>query len=178
MNSPKRKQLRLSAYPYQQAGTYFVTICVDKRRRILWQTPVGAHSVRPEGLQAAQVLSSTGMVVDHTIRQIPEHYQTVSVEKYVIMPNHVHLLLFLHPAENSQGSGRTLCAPTLSRVIKHLKESVTKQLGRPIWQKSYYDHIIRNEGDFLQVWQYIDGNPAKWLEDPYYVNENNGGRFL
>ena len=51
-------------------------------------------------------------------------------------------------------------------------------MGMNLWQKSYFDHIIRREGDFFQVWQYIDGNPAKWLEDPYYVNKNNGGRLL
>ncbi len=175
MERAVRKRLRLSQYDYRQAGAYFVTICVDQRRCILWQNPVGAHRVRPEDLQAGRCLSAAGIAVDLAIRQIPEHYQAVRVEKYVIMPNHVHLLLSFQHIVDIQDGGRTLCAPTLSRVIKHLKECVTKQLGRPIWQKSYHDHIIRDERDFLQVWQYIDGNPAQWLEDSYYENEGNGG---
>lgn len=90
MERPARKRLRLSQYDYRQAGAYFVTICVDQRRCILWQNPVGAHSVRPEDLQAGRWLSSAGIAVDLAIRQIPEHYQAVHVEKYVIMPNHIH----------------------------------------------------------------------------------------
>ena len=62
-------------------------------------------------------------------------------------------------------------APTLGRVMKQFKAAVTKQLGISIWQKGYYEHIIRDDQDFLRIWQYIDSNPAKWLEDKYYVNE-------
>ncbi|WP_295632444.1 transposase [uncultured Intestinimonas sp.] len=76
------------------------------------------------------------------------------------MPNHVHMILVL----TSQG-GRTLCAPTVSRVIKQFKGVVTKRAGLPLWQKSFHDHIIRNEADYLRIWQYIDTNPLKWRED-------------
>jgi hypothetical protein len=59
-------------------------------------------------------------------------------------------------------------APTLSRVIKQFKGAVTKKAGFPVWQKSFYDHIIRNEQDYVEVWNYIDTNPARWGEDKYY----------
>ena len=64
-----------------------------------------------------------------------------------------------------------MCAPTptVSQIIRMMKETVTKQVGQKIWQKGFYDHIIRNESDYLRVWQYIDENPAKWPEDEYYT---------
>lgn len=85
------------------------------------------------------------------------------VEKYVIMPNHIHMILIL-----SGNDGRTMCAPTTSRIIHHMKEYVTKRLHYSIWQKSYYDHIIRDEQDFQRIWTYIDTNPQKWEDDCYY----------
>lgn len=84
------------------------------------------------------------------------------------MPNHIHLLLRIE-ADN----GRTVCAPTtkplVSRVVWGFKQYVTRQLGRSIWQKNYHDHIVRNEADYLRIWQYIDTNPTKWCEDCYYT---------
>ena len=59
--------------------------------------------------------------------------------------------------------------------VSSLKRFTNRKTGVDLWQKSYHDHIIRNEQDFLQVWQYIDDNPAQWLEDCYYENEENGG---
>lgn len=61
-----------------------------------------------------------------------------------------------------------MCAPTVSQIVKQLKEVTTKSLHCALWQKSFYDHIIRGETDYLRIWQYIDANPAKWREDCYY----------
>lgn len=101
---------------------------------------------------------------------ISSHYKTITVEQYVVMPNHVHLLLRIHHAE---GNGRTLCAPTdapsVPRVIKMLKETVTRAIGHSIWQKGCHDHVVRNEADCLRVWDCIRTNPAKWREDRYYT---------
>ncbi len=80
------------------------------------------------------------------------------------MPNHVHLLLLI---QREQG-GRTLCAPTISLVIKQMKEAVTKAIGCPIWQKSFHDHIVRTEHGYAQIWQYIDTNPQNWRKDCFY----------
>lgn len=164
----ERKNIRLPEYDYSLPGAYFVTICTEKKRCILWWEPVAAHSVRHGN---PPILSEAGNVIENAILQIPASYPGIAVEKFIVMPNHVHLLLTFGAGEKVNGDGRTLCAPTLGRVIKQLKGSVTKRLGKTIWQKSYYDHIVRNEEDFLRIWQYIDTNPARWAEDVYYVSE-------
>ena len=67
-----------------------------------------------------------------------------------------------------------MCAPmpdpSVARIVKMMKEAVTKFVGRPIWQKGYHDHVIRNDADYLRIWNYIDTNPAKWREDCYYCD--------
>jgi REP element-mobilizing transposase RayT len=100
------------------------------------------------------------------INNISNNYPSIVIDKYVIMPNHIHMIIFVSNNED----GRTLFAPTISRAIKHMKEYVTKQLGYSIWQKSYYDHIIRDEEDYNKIWKYIDENPQKWIYDCYYIN--------
>lgn len=165
---PKRKANRLPTYDYAQNGAYFITICTQDRQEILWADSnletvedVGAHSVRP---QRSPHLSQAGKVVEDAILQIHAHYPAVQLEKYAIMPNHVHLLLMI---QREQG-GRTLCAPTLSLVIKQMKENVTKHLGHSIWQKSFHDHVIRTQYGFEMIWQYIDTNPQNWHKDCFY----------
>lgn len=158
---PERKPLRLKDWDYGSAGYYFITICTQERKTHFRR---GAHCAPEPGLPP---LSETGKIVEQKILEIPLHYAGVKVDKYVVMPNHVHLILALEAGEN----GRTMCAPTptVSRIIRMLKEAVTKQVGQKIWQKGFYDHILRDEPDYLRVWQYIDENPAKWAEDEYYT---------
>ena len=156
---PVRKSIRLEGYDYSTSGAYFLTICVKDRRELLWENmPVGAHSVRPQ-------LSSLGKTVEVAIENIPCVYVDVKIDKYVIMPNHIHMILNIR--ENC--GGRTLCAPTVSRVVRQMKEYVTKQIGYSIWQKSYHDHIIRTEADYQKISQYIEENPACWEDDCYYT---------
>ena len=66
-------------------------------------------------------------------------------------------------------NGRTQFAPTMSRIIKQFKGKITKQIGYCIWQKSFYDHVIRGEKDYLRIWEYIENNPGKWTEDKYFI---------
>lgn len=86
------------------------------------------------------------------------------------MPNHIHMILTL-----AEDRGRTMCAPThrptIPQIVHGMKEAITKTVGFPIWQKSYHDHIIRNEADYLRIWEYIDTNPIKWREDCYFKEE-------
>ncbi len=122
---------------------------------------VGATIGRPEGdLQ----LSGYGEIADCAIRNIPKFYPTVILDKYVIMPNHIHLLLRLQNED-----GRPMVAPTVSTVIQQLKGYVTKQIGYNIWQKLFHDHVIRNEESYNKIWQYIETNPVKWKEDCFYI---------
>ena len=90
----------------------------------------------------------------------------VSVENYTIMPNHIHLLLLI---KNSMRS--TLCSPTISIVVKNLKEFTTKQTGKAFWQKSFHDHIIRDKRDYARIWQYIEDNHRRWEKDCFYIEQ-------
>ena len=96
--------------------------------------------------------------MDNEIKKLNTVYVAVRVDKYCIMPDHIHFIISINTDEN----GRTHCAPTISRVIKQFKGSITKQVGRPIWQKSFYDHGIRNPQDYDEIWQYIENNPLKY----------------
>lgn len=164
---PRRKKIRLEGYDYSANGLYFVTICVTEKYQVLWEN-VGANSVRP--LTAKELLrpklSDIGKVVKKKLAEIGEHYPDVFVEMSCIMPDHVHIIINI---EKQPKNGRTLFAPTsetptLSRVIKHFKEAVTKELGYSIWQKSFYDTIIKNRKQHAEIRHYIANNPAKYVK--------------
>ena len=157
---PKRKSPRLKEFDYGH-GWYFVTICTDRRREILGKV-VGRGDHTPQCVE----LSPIGQVVEKYIHGINTAYQNVSVDSYVIMPNHVHMVVAIAPvADGGVWSPR----PTdLMTVMRSFKTMVTRELGHSIWQASFYDHIIRNEADYLRIWQYMDNNPAHWAEDDYY----------
>jgi len=156
---PKRKENRLQGYDYSQNGAYFITICIKGRQSLLWEV-VGARIARPS-------LSKIGQIVEKAICQISSHYPHIQVGKYVVMPNHVHLLLQI----NKGNSGRAMRAPTISKIVNQMKGYVTKKVGYSIWQKLFHDRIIRNEAEYLKIWQYIDENPARWAEDMYFATQ-------
>ena len=152
-NLPKRKHIRIGDYDYSTPGTYFITVCTANREIIFWS------DCRGELRSPVNVpLSEVGMIVDKEINKMNTVYDAVRVDKYCIMPDHIHFIISI----NADEDGRTQFAPTISRVIKQFKGSVTKQVGRPIWQKSFYDHGIRNQQDYNEIWQYIENNPLKY----------------
>lgn len=156
LDLPKRRQNRLSGYDYSSPNAHFVTACVNRRKNILWED-VGASIARPQDVK----LSRCGKAVEEAILAIPRRYPAVSVVNYAIMPNHIHLLLQIISADN----GRAMLAPMVSEIVRQLKGFVSKRVGFPLWQKGFYDHVIRDENDFLKIWEYIEGNPMKWAED-------------
>ncbi len=159
-----RKLHRLQGYDYSQNGAYFITICVKDKHEILWENGVGATFGRP---QEPIQLSKYGLVVENEINLISCIYENnVIIDKYVIMPNHIHMIIILQFEKN----GRPQVAPTIPRIIQQFKGSITKKIRFSIWQKLYHDHIIRNESDYQKIWKYIDENPLKWLDDCYYEN--------
>jgi len=162
MEQKKRKPNRLKTYDYSSPGAYFVTICTKERKNLLWKH-VGASIARPEDV----TLSVQGEIVDQAIQNISVHYPAISVDQYVIMPNHIHLLLQIH----SDREGNAMQAPSISIVVQQMKGFVSKQLGYSIWQKLFHDHVIRNEEDYCKIWNYIAGNPMKWTEDCFYSPE-------
>lgn len=159
---PVRKPNRLSNYDYSTPGAYFVTICSKDRKNIFWT--VGASIARP---QTTAHLSYVGKVIDKKISEIPKRYRYVKLQNYVIMPNHIHILL----SQYYDDSGRAMLAPTpdISRIIQHFKGAVTKAIGYSVWQKSFHDRVIRNEKEFLKYYEYINNNPFHWEEDSLYI---------
>ena len=158
-----RKNNRLKDYDYSRAGAYFLTICTKDNHKILGKV-VG------DGVLDVLYckLSEIGKIVDMQIQTMNNLYKHVQVEEYVIMPNHIHLIIFV----DNNGSSRTP-TPTNAAIpsfISTLKRYTNKACGLSIWQRSYHDHIIRNGPDYLRIWQYIEQNPAKWTEDRYFVD--------
>lgn len=174
---PERKRNRLENYDYSSAGMYFITICTAQRRNYFWAVSdinlnVGATIGRPQTIVEISSpedveLSDYGKIAEEAIRNIPNIYPSLTVEKYVIMPDHIHLLLHIC----SDDDGRPMVAPTISRVIQQLKGYVTKRLGVSIWQKLYFDHVIRDRRDYEEHLKYIYNNPRHWYLDELYTEE-------
>ena len=167
-----RKSIRLANRDYSRAGRYFVTICVKDRHEMLGQLvgttapgrpPPPVHNHPRNG--AYVELSEIGRCVDETIQNA--NRGNVRIDKYVIMPNHVHLIAALGNGDavrNADDRGRS----SLQQVVRNIKSFVTKNAGFKLWQPRFHDHIIRDDGEFLRIWQYIDENPARWKEDCYH----------
>ena len=153
-NLPTRKQIRIADYDYSTPGAYFITVCTANREKILWSI-VGADIIRPQNI----TLSTAGKIAEQGILQMAEHYENVVVDKYRIMPDHIHLILRIE----SNIDGRMVSAPTVSTVVGSMKRWVSKQIGKPIWQKSFYEHAIRNRQDYDEIWAYIENNPLKYM---------------
>ena len=152
---PRRKPNRLPYYDYTSPGYYFVTICTADRKCLLGQVIPGDPNT-----PALVQYSSWGRITADTIAEIPDHYSGVDVDHYVVMPNHVHMILVLRDQPGQP--------PSVSKIIQQFKRAVSMRIGRPIWQLRFHDHVIRNEADYQQIWQYIENNPAKWAMDRYY----------
>ena len=160
---PNRKPTRLHAYDYSQIGAYFVTVCVRERRCILSTIETDETSG-----SARVVLSSIGRKVEQTLLRMNEHYRHIRLEHFIVMPNHVHLLISIQ----WDGGAPRSSPPTnaLSVFMTAFKKFSEKACERKIWQRGFYDHIIRNEDDYRKHVQYIDENPKKWAmgKDAYY----------
>ena len=156
MELRKRKPTRLAGYDYSRPGAYFVTICTEGRRKKL-------SNIVGEGLCALPKadLTPIGQQVADAISYMGRAYEGVSVDGFVIMPNHVHLLLLIHEAGGHGG-------PPLQQIIGRFKSYTTHLYGGQLWQRSFHDHVIRSEDDLRAVREYIAHNPVRWREDELY----------
>jgi REP element-mobilizing transposase RayT len=152
---PVRKNIRLKNYDYSNAGCYFVTICIQNGHEMLGKVVGATVPGRPH-----VELSELGNYVDCAITYYKKK-KKVTIDKYVIMPNHIHLIIVIQPETGDRGRS------PLHYIIRNLKSYVTKKAGFSPWQKSFHDHIIRDEAEYRKIWRYIDENPAKWDEDEY-----------
>lgn len=155
MTRPQRKANRLKSYDYSQNGVYFVTICTKERRPYLGKIVGGDAHIAPH-----MRLSPYGMIVESYMRSIP------GIDIYVIMPNHIHMII-------RKDGPMWASAPTtsLSDDVRSFKILVTKQSGLSLFQRSFHDHVIRNESDYRRIWEYIQTNPIKWQQDCFYTEE-------
>ena len=110
------------------------------------------------------------------ILSVNEKYPLVKIDKYIIMPNHIHIIMSINNDGKENNDGRGNPSPTISNVVGWLKYNATKHInkknnatGDKIFQRSFHDHIIRAEKDYLKIWNYIDTNPQKWNEDCFYI---------
>ena len=182
-----RKEQRLSRYSYSENGAYFITICCENMSCLLGRIYADSVDIRPTvggGVPDAPFpglrmeLTECGRLVDNKIKEMNEQYKGVCVDNYIIMPNHIHLLLSIEPTEgasrtppptvvNSRNNQRS--NETVPQFVSYLKRSTNKESGLRIWQRGYHDHVIRDSNDYQIRWKYISDNPARWAEDEYYV---------
>jgi REP element-mobilizing transposase RayT len=171
----RRHSIRLKEYDYAQPGAYFVTICTPHR-----------ECVFGEVVEGKVVLSTYGKIVEDEWYRTKQLRQGVDLDAFIVMPNHFHAIITLTGSPlfaNRRGTMHRAPTPKLEQfsrptsnsiptIIRGIKSSVTQRInalrgdpGQPVWQRNYYEHVIRNEIDLEETREYIQNNPLKWLED-------------
>ena len=168
-----RRSIRLPGYDYSRAGAYYVTL-VTYRRDCLFGEVVNEE----------MILNDFGKIADEYWHAIPEHFPFMELGAYVVMPNHAHGIMVIHNGESPSNVGATHASPlrihnshprgasprSLGAIVGSFKSAVTKRIGRElnatgIWQRNYYEHIIRNEESLCRIRQYVYNNAITWQHD-------------
>ena len=167
----RRRSIRLRGYDYAQSGAYFVTICTQARVRMFGDVVDGLMD-----------LDDAGRIVVQCWNGLPNHYSHVGLDAFVVMPNHVHGIIVISEAMNQDVGAGFKPAPAQSEITRrhglpeivrgfktfsarHVNDAFGT-LGLRLWQRGYYEHVIRNENELDSVREYIMGNPSNWREDP------------
>ena len=164
MEYPQRKLHRLKCWDYSQNGYYHVTICTQKKRKLLC-------SIRQNGLDVQVVPTAIGEIVAQNWQQLGTLYPNVKTDFFCLMPNHVHGILVIEEAAPDH-------PVDLAKIVRGFKSVTTRAYNKTVpdmqkntlWQASYYDEIIRNDVMLQSVRNYIIGNPSKWMEDDLYID--------
>ena len=160
---PSCKNIRLKDYDYSSNGAYFVTICTKDKVKLFGDLVGATLCCRP---------NNPDKLVEKCLIEIESKFENTRIDKHIIMPNHLHFVLFQtgdhagSPLRDIVGWFKTM---TTNEYIRCVKNGLFPPFDMQIWQRNYYEHIIRDEQDYLRVWQYIDENPAKWADDVYFV---------
>lgn len=157
MDLPKRKSPRIPGYDYSTANYYFITICTHEKQCIFGNPGE---------------LNWMGKCAEECLLIISDYHHNIRLDKYVVMPNHIHAIF------DVQDKG---IKTDLTVIIGQYKMSVSKRIraekpGFQVWQRSFHDHVIRNQKSYEQIWQYIENNPLKWDEDCFYMTSENDER--
>lgn len=184
----KRKSIRLKGYDYSREGLYFVTICTYNRENLfgkITNNPVGANlCVRPKN-ECEMILNNAGLMIEKWIKELSNKYKNIRCNEYVIMPNHIHCVIEIVEnrdcfiIDESVNKGEHVGSPlpemvkwfktmTTNEYIKMVKNSELPNFDKHIWQRNYYENIIRNDEIYQKISEYIINNPIKWEEDKYY----------
>lgn len=161
-----RKTIRLKGYSYSDDGAYFVTICVKNKAQLLGEV-VGDGACDVPHI----ILTEYGKVAEKYINLMNQKYDNFYIDKYIIMPNHIHLIIVIQNCNAECGSSQ---APnptnaTIPRFVSLYKRYCNREYGKNIWQRSYNDHIIRGKKDYFEIWNYIEYNHLKWSADCFYT---------
>jgi REP element-mobilizing transposase RayT len=165
---PNRCSIRLQGYDYSQDGLYYVTICVQNKVCLFGEVKDGE-----------MILNEAGRMVDDEWQYLRIKYPHIKLHEYVIMPNHFHGIVEItdnvgagsaRPENGQFNIGRANPAPTIGNIIGYFKYQTTKKLNLSfrLWQRNYYEHIIRNEQAYENIAGYILNNPYNWKNDDYY----------
>ncbi len=191
-NLPKRKQMRLREYDCSQNGYYFVTICTKDRKNIFYKTKhssVGVDFISARSID--DVITSrdiwkdsiSARLIEKTFIETIDQYECVYCPAYTVMPNHFHCIVVIQndteiKREDIESSPTTsVSLPKIIQAfkrystleyIKMVKQNILPTFDKQIWQRGYYEHIIRNEQEYLKIYEYIKNNPLKWEFDRYY----------
>ena len=154
----------MKTFDYTTQGAYFVTICACDKQCLFGK-------IYEKALCHAEMrYSPLGEVARQCLLNVEDHYENVCLDQWVIMPNHVHLLIQIKDPKEPNSSIHY----DLSNIVGKYKAAVTRAAGKlniysnPIWQKSFHERVVRNEAEYLKIWNYISGNPSKWLNDCFY----------
>ena len=169
MEMSQRKPTRLQEYDYSEHGAYFVTICTAEKRKTLCDIVGGG------AFDAPQVqLTDIGRTAEKYILST-NNISGITVDKYVIMPNHIHLLLRVDRANGTSRAPSPTSSSRANQLLPHVistfKRFVNRDVGYSVFQRSFHDHVVRGDEDYRDIWRYIDENPIKWQEDCFYVDE-------
>ena len=167
---PKRKHPRLKNYDYSRGGAYFITICTQDRKRILSQIvqQKSSNSVGDDAHGVPSIrLTQIGEITEKYILST-NNVQGVYVGDFVIMPNHIHLILHIDCDGTPRASSPTRQTSIVSGCVSALKRFVNKEVGENIFQRSFFDRIIRNNDEYMEICNYIRLNPDNWENDELY----------
>ncbi|MFH1665640.1 MAG: transposase [Candidatus Omnitrophota bacterium] len=176
-----RKSVRLRNYDYTQEGAYYVTVCVNED--VCRGASRSALDIFGRIENGEMILNGMGQIINDSWQWLEKQYKYIKLDEFIVMPNHIHGIVCINNPRmgviQKEGGSRT--APTvklkpLGRLIGAFKTVSTKQIniirdtpGMRLWQRNYYEHVIRDESDLNRIREYITNNPLRWEEDEYYV---------